>query len=152
MPTLVFPSMVRDRVLEQHVELRGLLVRAIAQTAAEPSAPRPIDPERLALTARELCARFRTHVEFENEELARVLAALDTWGPERVRALHDEHSRQLHALDTLLARLEDGCDAAALAMHLRELATTLARDMEEEEAGCLSDSSMSANVLPCERC
>ena len=152
MPTLVFPSLVRDQVLEQHVELRRLLVRAIAETAPEPSAPRSVDWAQLAITTRELCARFRAHLAFENEELARVLSALDTWGPERVRALHDEHALQLSALGLLLAKLEEGCHADELALHLRELATRLTRDMDEEEAGCLSESSMSAHVLPCERC
>jgi sulfite reductase beta subunit-like hemoprotein len=150
MPTLVFPSQVRDQILQQHVELRGLLARAIADTAPAPS--RSVDSARLATTARELCARFKAHLAFENEELARVLHAVDSWGPERVRALHDEHARQRLALDAVLAKLEEAFDVDELAGDLRALATNLVRDMEEEEAGCLSHTALSAHVLPCERC
>jgi hypothetical protein len=150
MPTLVFPSLVRDQILGQHIELRGLLVQVIADATPGHPARRYAESSQLATTARELCARFKAHLAFENEELAPILAALDSWGPERVRALHEEHLRQRQELDALLAKLEGGCEAEAFALEFRELATRLARDMEEEEAGCLSHSSMSANFLPCE--
>jgi hypothetical protein len=151
MPSLVFPSLVRDQILGQHIELRGLLVQVIADATPGHPDRRAVESPQLMTTARELCARFKAHLVFENEELARVFAALDSWGPERVRALHDEHFRQRQELDALLAKLEAGCDAEELALEIRELATRLSRDMEDEEAGCLSDSSMSANSLPRER-
>jgi Hemerythrin HHE cation binding domain len=151
MPSLVFPSLVRDQILGQHIELRDLLAQVIADVTPAHPARRDADPLQLATTARELCARFKAHLAFENEELARVFAALDSWGPERVRALHEEHLRQRQELDALLMKMEGGCEAEELALELRELATRLARDMEEEEAGCLSHGSMSANSLVCER-
>jgi hypothetical protein len=151
MPSLVFPSLVRDQILGQHIELRGLLVRVIADATPGHPHRRDVDSSRLATAARELCARFKAHLAFENEELARVFAALDSWGPERVRALHDEHFRQRQELDALLAKLEAGCDAEELALEVRELAARFTRDMEDEEAGCLCNGAMSANSLPWER-
>lgn len=151
MPLLVFPSVVRDQVLSQHIELRGLLVQLIADATPRSPDRRPVDLARLATTARELCARFKAHLEFENEELARVFAALDSWGPERVRALHDEHFQQRQELDALLAKLEGDYDAKEVAVDLCALATRLVCDMKDEESGCLSDISMSANSLPCDR-
>jgi len=152
MPSLVFPSLVRDQILGQHIELRGLLVQVIVDATPGHPDRRAADSSQLATTARELCARFKAHLAFENEELARVFAALDSWGPERVRALHEEHSRQRQELDALLAKLEAGCDAEEFALEVRELATRFTRHMEDEEAGCLSHSAMAATSLPCERC
>jgi hypothetical protein len=147
MPSLVFPSLVRDEVLKQHVELRGLLARAIVDAAPQPSAPSEMDAECLATTARDLCARFRVHLAFEEDALARVFAVLDAWGPERVRNLHDDHARQRKEFDALLGMFEAGGDVEVLAVALRNLASDLLRDMEEEEdrlgAGLMSDDSLS---------
>lgn len=151
MPSLVFPSLVRNQVLEQHVELRALLERAIADATPERSARQALDADRLGTTARELCARFRTHLAFEEETLVRVFAVLDAWGPERVRNLHDDHARQRHEFDALLGRFESGGDVELLALALRNLAADLLRDMEEEEEGCLRASLMSADSLTVER-
>ena len=149
MPVLVFPSQVRAQVLEQHAELRGLLVRVSAE--ASPAAESKASAERLAGTARHLCARFAAHLTFEEEELGRILTVLDAWGPERLRELHVDHRRQRGAFDALLARIDSGVEIEALATALRGLALTLLQDMEEEEEGCLQASSMLENSLPFER-
>jgi hypothetical protein len=147
MPSLVFPSLVRDEVLKQHVELRGLLERVIADAAPQSCAPGELDAEGLATKARDLCARFRTHLAFEEDALARVFAVLDAWGPERVRNLHDDHARQRREFDALLGMFESGGDVELLSVALRNLASDLLRDMEEEEdrlgASPMSDDSLS---------
>ncbi len=150
MPSLVFPSLVRDEVLEQHVELRGLLERAIVDATPQRSASSELDSEGLGATARELCARFRAHLAFEEDALARVFAVLDAWGPERVRNLHDDHARQRQEFDALLGMFESGGDVELLAVALRNLAVDLLRDMEEEEDR-LGVGLMSADSLSVER-
>jgi hypothetical protein len=151
MPSLVFPSSVRDQVLAQHGELRALLAPVLAPATLTHPAPPEMDVAHLSTTARDLCARFRTHLAFEEDELARVFAVLDVWGPERVRALHEGHARQRQELDALLGRFESGGEAEQLALDLRRLATNLLRDMEEEEEGFLRASLMSSDSLPFER-
>jgi Hemerythrin HHE cation binding domain len=151
MPLLVFPSMVRNQVLEQHTELRALLVRAVADAAPNGSPPGEVDAERLRTTARELCQRFHAHLTFEQEALAPVFAVLDSWGPERVMDMHVEHTRQRRELDALLGRFEAGEGIEQMTFALRGLAVDLLRDMEEEEASCLRASLMSADSLTVER-
>jgi hypothetical protein len=150
MPTLVFPSLVRDEVLGQHVELRGLLEQVIVDATPGRSASRNMEWADLGTTARDLCARFRAHLVFEETALARVFAVLDAWGPERVRNLHDEHTRQRRAFDSVLEMFESGDDVELLAVALRNLAADLLRDMEEEEDR-LRESPMSADSLTVER-
>jgi hypothetical protein len=150
MPTLVFPSLVRDEVLEQHVELRVLLERVIDEAKPGHPVSRNLDSEGLRTTALELCARFRAHLTFEEDALARVFAVLDNWGPERVRNLHDEHAKQRRELDALLGKFESGGDVGQWAVELRNLASELLRDMEEEEVR-LRASEMCADSLMVER-
>jgi hypothetical protein len=147
MPFWVFPSQVRTQVLALHAELRSLLARAIADATTDGF---EADSHRLTMTARELATRFRTHLAFEDDELSRVFAALDAWGPERVRDLHAEHRRQRRELDELMASFESGAETD-LALALRSLAEKLSRDMEDEEAGCLQSPLMRADSIPFER-
>lgn len=150
MPFWVFPSQVRTQVLEQHVELRSLLARAIADATPDGFLTAR-DAHRLTMTARELATRFRAHLAFEDHELSRVFVALDAWGPERVRDLHTEHRRQKRELDELMASFESGAETAQLARAVRSLAQKLLRDMEEEEEGCLQSPLMQADSIPFER-
>jgi hypothetical protein len=150
MATLVFPALVRSQVLEQHVELRALLERALGSAGPADAATGPAEMESLATTTRELCARFRAHLAFEEEALKPVFAVIDGWGPERVRALETEHARQRRELDALVARLCSG-DVEQIAGALRALAGDLLRDMDEEEQGCLRPGLMSDGHLTIER-
>jgi hypothetical protein len=147
MSTLVFPSLVRDQVLEQHAALREMLRSAIEHVARWRLATRDRDVTRLRAFGRELCDRFREHLAFEDEHLRPVLAVLDTWGPERVRELHREHTRQREALDAFAASFETDADAEQTALALTALAEDIERDMAAEEDGCLGASAMSAGVL-----
>lgn len=146
MTSLVFPTLVRRQILEQHGELRAVLGRAMADAA--PSEP---DAKTLEARARDICGRFRIHLEFEEHALPPVFAVLDAWGPERVRDLHDEHARQRQALDVVLERFESGARVEDLALAVRALAADLLRDMEDEEDGCLRASLLSSDSLQVER-
>ena len=146
MPIFVFPSLVRDQVMEQHAELRDLLEEVIAATAAPNQ-----DKDRIEALARNLCERFRAHLAFEEQALKPVLAVLDSWGPERVRSLQDEHARQHRCLSGLLATFEMERDVEQLALALSALAVDLLKDMMEEEEGCLGTPEMAASLLTVER-
>jgi hypothetical protein len=108
------------------------------------------DCARLRIMGREMCARFHEHLLYEDEELVPVLAALDTWGPERVRELHDEHARQRRTLGALWMTFDFATDIGQLGEALRDLAEDMVRDMEAEEAGCLAAEAMSAPLLQVE--
>jgi hypothetical protein len=145
MSTLVFPSMVRDQVLEQHGVLRGLLEEAAEELDRPRSSGR--DDTKLRAIGRALCDRFADHLLFEERELVPVLATLDSWGPERVRDIHVAHARQRRKLEVLWERLDVEPDAEDVAEALTDLADDMLRDMEAEEAGCLSAEAMSSSLL-----
>ncbi|HVX93574.1 MAG TPA: hemerythrin domain-containing protein [Polyangia bacterium] len=147
MPILLFPCTVREQVLEQHAELRPLLNEAVS--LCEGASER--DAGRLFELARAIHLRFRAHLAYEDDALQPVLAVLDSWGPERVRSLYEDHLRQRRSLDGLLATFQVQGDVARLAGALRRLAQDLLDDMVDEEQGCLSAPQMSAEILTIER-
>lgn len=168
MPALVFPALVRNQILEQHRELRALLERILRVQRSEARAPAAragmeADPDddddddangdsepdarRLADVARDLCQRFAAHLSFEQAALTPIFAIVDAWGPERVKDLHEEHQRQNRELATLATRFELEDDAELLGAALYRIADDLLRDMDEEEAGCLRASLLSADSL-----
>ena len=147
MATLVFPAVVRDQVREQHTALRTVLNDALAAAAESKAA----DVNRLSATARELCERFSAHLAFEDDALPPVLAVLDSWGPERLRSMRDEHTRQRRVLDELRLKSEIAPSPRELTAALTRLATALLRDMDEEEEGLLQSSGMAAAFLTIER-
>ena len=143
MPMMVFPAAVRDQVRAQHNELRGLLSKA-ATLANDTSGPAESD---LVGAARALHLQFRAHLAFEDEALKPVLAVLDSWGPERVRNMHEEHVRQRRRVDDLIAMCEAGNGSTELAVALGALARDLLDDMADEESGCLGTVAMSSECL-----
>jgi hypothetical protein len=146
MSSMVFPAQVRAEVLEQHAGLRELLGDTVEELARQRETGER-DPERLRAAGRELCARFHEHLLYEDEWLVPVLAVLDSWGPERVRELHTEHTRQRRTLGGLWMMFDFATDVEELATALRELAEDLLRDMDAEEAGCLAAEAMSAPLV-----
>ena len=72
MAALLFPSKVRDQVLEQHADLRELLREAVDELTRDAEAG-STDRARLAARGRELCARFHEHLLYEDEELMQQL-------------------------------------------------------------------------------
>jgi len=149
MSSLVFPSMVRDQILERHAELRELINHTLAATGnLERDGPGPVQLEK---SARELHERFREHLAFEERALVPVLWVVDGWGPERVRDLRQEHARQRLELDTVIEGLESGWSVERLALALRRLATDLLTDMDEEEDGCLRATLLGDRMLDYER-
>ncbi|MES1205823.1 MAG: hemerythrin domain-containing protein [Pseudomonadota bacterium] len=151
MSTLVFPSHVRERILEQHARLRTLLYGALEHAKRGACNDQELDPARLRTVVVELCDEFRAHLAFESEALSPVFAVLDSWGPERIRELDTEHARQRRQLDVLRARLESEETVHHLSAAIIELADDLLKDMDAEEDGCLRASLLSAVCLTVER-
>jgi hypothetical protein len=134
---LLFPSLVRRQVLEQHNVLRRLLQAALDETTRGLQGE-GTDLGQLSASAQDLHRRFHAHLTFEERALVPILDAMDLWGPERVADLLGEHERQRAELDTILEGIAEGWDLGRLALTLRSLVADLLRDMDEEEAGCLS--------------
>src|SRR3954469_1846554 len=130
--SLLFPQAVRQRVLDQHGRLRHLLGVALEAGRNALQGSR-CDLLTLARVAREMELRFLVHLAFEENVLVPVLTKADAWGPERVRALQEEHERQRSEMRTLIEGIESGWTPDVLAVTLRSLATDLLLDMEQEE-------------------
>ena len=109
----------------------------------------PFD-NRLDDLVRELDRSFGAHLEFEEQALAPVLAVVDHWGPERIRALQEDHARQRKQFATLLEGL-DGERTESLAHAVSRLVTDSVRDMDDEEQGCLSSTLLADGFLEIER-
>jgi hypothetical protein len=116
--SVLFPALVRDQIFDQHVALRRLLVSALDDTTLALRG-QPAALARLAESTRELDRRFRAHLAFEEEHLVPILAVVDLWGPERVRALVEEHARQRSELDALVAGVGEAREPEHLAVSLR---------------------------------
>ena len=151
MTRLVFPSHVREQILEQHAELRTLLRGAIEHAERGARDDQELDAPRLRAIFLELCQQFRAHLVFESDALRPVFAVLDSWGPERIRELDNEHARQRQELDALGARLASEESIRRLSAAISELADDLLKDMDAEEDGCLRASLLSAVSLTIER-
>jgi hypothetical protein len=138
---MVFPSQVREGILEQHAGLRTLLHGAMAHAKGGGCTDQERDAVRLRAIVSELCERFRAHLVFESDALKPVFAVLDSWGPERIRELDIEHGDRLESEENILH----------LSTALSELADDLLKDMDAEEDGCLRASLLSAVSLTVER-
>jgi hypothetical protein len=135
-PFVILPRSVRQTVIEQHKRLRDLLRIALDASTGALQGSR-CDLLTLARVTREMELRFLAHLHFEETALGPILARADQWGPERVRALYDEHARQRAEMRTVVEGIEGGWTPDTLAVALRSLATDLFLDMDEEERGCL---------------
>jgi hypothetical protein len=121
-------SDVRTEVLSQHDTLRTILREA--QVAALEGHAHPLEVAHLA---HEIRRSFRAHLAFEERVLVPVLTSVEVWGPDRVRNLVEEHTRQRADLDALIASIESGEDTARVASMFCRIAADLAQDMDEEE-------------------
>jgi uncharacterized coiled-coil protein SlyX len=148
---MVFPSHVREQILEQHAGLRTLLHRALENANRGACNDQVPERARLRTTVLEICDQFRAHLAFESEALRPVFAVLDSWGPERIRDLDTEHARQRQELDALRTMLESEQTVHRLSATLGKLVDDLLRDMDAEEDGCLRESLLSAVSLTVER-
>lgn len=127
----------RNAILTQHDELRESL--AEAADLAAPAARSAQELEALRERARELFLHLVEHLAFEEHAFPQALRDVIGWGSVLQARIEESHERQRRALSTALFALEpDALDAADLALIVRALATSLLRDIEEEDAALLN--------------
>jgi hypothetical protein len=128
----------RRKVLEQHRELRRLLLLGVAQVGEwtqEHNAPH--EPLRSVIdVVRDV---FIRHLADEEALILPILDLDVPLGPQRAAALHEEHDRQRAELQELAAWPEDG-DDDELALRFKQLAKELLADIAHEEADLLAPS------------
>jgi iron-sulfur cluster repair protein YtfE (RIC family) len=135
----IYPSEIRERILEDHRMLRTLLERmevlARHMLQGKGSSRGELRAQLLVLDE-----RLRTHMELEEEVLVPALRSADAWGQERVDRFHAEHTRQREILDAIWRSDAEvhrtGIEFALLAWGLVRL---LREDMAEEERLSLNE-------------
>ena len=95
---------VHVQILRQHVEIRARIrgIERLAKAHGKGEAQRHL---RMSLT--HFAAVFEEHLSFEEQELAPLVRAVDAWGPERVRAMLDEHREQRRRVERTVALAEE---------------------------------------------
>ena len=130
------PSDLRDAIVAQHGELRGLVTSAVE--AAERAARAPGTVESLQRAALTLYEALATHMAFEDRALAAALRDVIGWGDVIERQMEADHRRQRESLAAAAAAAGSGeLTARELAETVRLFADTLLIDMESEERGLL---------------
>jgi DUF438 domain-containing protein len=121
----------RRLVLEQHLHLRKLLMMGLAQVRGSLGDPAPSREPLRALVA-EIRGVFAQHLTDEEELILPILEDDLPLGPQRAKALREEHARQRAELEALCTWPEEGSDHE-LATRLSQLATALIEDIAHEE-------------------
>jgi hypothetical protein len=143
---VLFPSRVRIEVFAQHAFLRELLEQTLSATTR--GLQRQEQPlTELTAAARELRRAFRSHLTFEERALLPILVTEERWGPERARALLDEHERQRAELDTIIEGIDLGWDGERVALTVRSLVVDLLNDMRHEEEAFSRDALLDQPVV-----
>ncbi len=138
------PSEVRRHVLDDHSELRDMLVRLEALARDE----RNQTSDTLRLAGEALLERLATHMRWEDRYLGPAVREADGWGDARAALLAEDHREQREILGYALAQLRDGSRPKALvAVTLLDLVEMLRKDMEEEEAALLDPSVLRDDVV-----
>ena len=145
------PREVRTMILEDHKELRTRLARL----------SECLEVERLEAHGDELTnARqhfdkvsrfFAAHIAFEDEFLVPLLRDDFAWGEIRARAILEHHAEQREELADL-ARLvrSESVDPEGLRANLDTFVSSLAIDMQEEEAGVLRPDILGDDIVTVE--
>ena len=138
---------ILECVLADHEALRCMLVRV------EVLAHHVLQGRlRFAKELREqfmvLDARFREHLELEEQTLAPALLASDAWGPDRVERLHEEHARQREVMtETWHAGRRGEPNILVFALLAWGFVRMLREDMAEEERISLNDRVLGESLI-----
>jgi len=125
-------SDARAAILSSHEELRGLVSETIH--VADDATRSARDCEPLRAHAKDLCAAFAAHIDFEERLLATALGDVIGWGPVLREQIEADHQRQRASLATALSALEPAdVSRGRLVESVRALADTLLGDLDGEE-------------------
>lgn len=142
-PTLL-PSVVRERVLEEHVALRGLLATATSLAERVLDTDNALD-EELPLHAREVYSALIRHLDLEDLILAPALRSADAWGEVRADALLAEHRLQRNQFHAVFADQQGG-GTVKLAARLLTIVPAILEDMAHEEKELLTEALLGDGV------
>jgi hypothetical protein len=137
------PGELHTRIVDDHRALRGLL------EALERRAQQVLDGELplvgpLRTDGEALCRRMLDRMDWEDENLAPVLASLEARGTAMEAKLAKDHHEQRELMGYLMEGLQDqNRPPLVIARNLLDLARTLRRDMEDEE-----QTLRDARILP----
>lgn len=141
-------SRVRERILSDHEELRGLLDEVdqqafrVAQGAEEAVG-------RLRALGLQLLTRFSEHLGLEDRVLAPALRRAGPAGRDRAARLDADHREQRELLDYVLGKLRDPSrPGAVLAAEWRSLVELLLDDMAREELTILERGLLEDSAAP----
>lgn len=140
----LLPSVVRERVLEEHVALRGMLATITSLSERVLDTDNALD-EELPLHAREVYRALIRHLDLEDLILAPALRSADAWGEVRADALLTEHRLQRNQFRAAFADQQGG-GTVKLAARLLKLVPAILKDMAHEEKELLTEALLGDGV------
>lgn len=141
------PSEVRRRILDDHRELRTLLL-SLETLGRDVLAGARDHVGALRLEGEALHERLLEHMRWEDLYLAPALEDADSWGRERAAALESDHREQRELLQHTLSGLRDPSrPTVALARTMVDLVKLLRDDMREEEQTLLDPRVLRDDVV-----
>jgi hemerythrin-like domain-containing protein len=138
-------SQVRSLILDEHAMLRGLL-DDIEESFVDIEACSPGAVGRLMARIQRFFDALLKHIAHEEIVLRPVVAVADAWGAARVEKMDQEHHAQRAAVRALSA-LTFTSNVDAKLRQLRDFTRAIAKDMAEEERGCLSEEVLRDDVI-----
>jgi hypothetical protein len=140
------PDEARTLILAQHETIRSLL-RAAGAVADLAAGGNHRVADLLPHHLDNVCRALESHLDFEERLLTPILMADLPLGPQRARALHEEHQRQRAELATLARGAADAPDVSGLAARLRTLITDFLTDMHHEEQFLLTCDVLRSDLV-----
>jgi hemerythrin-like domain-containing protein len=139
------PSEVRACVLDEHVQIRGMLaeVESIAERALAGDAQARA---QLRTKALELYSRLHAHMCMEDSLLYPAICDADAWGHVRGARMREEHARQRAQLSEL-ANVEWRNTTAELVEAVQRFAKDVRDDMCNEENELLNPELLRDDVI-----
>jgi iron-sulfur cluster repair protein YtfE (RIC family) len=143
------PSEIRARVLADHENLRASLVDLEALAfAVERPRPGRTRVSKLRTESEAFLDRLARHMRWEEAYMIPALFEADSWGPQRVERLIEDHREQRELLALILDRVRDANRPdAVVARDIRALVGLLREDMREEDAEFLDDRVLRDDIV-----
>jgi hypothetical protein len=136
----------RRTILQQHQRIRALLdhARTTAELALDGRAP---SPDAVASAIGDIHATMEIHLTFEEKVLVAFLEDDLPLGPERARALREDHAKQRATLGQLHREATEAPHLPTLAAKLAFLTKWLLEDMVEEERTLLTSDVVREDLV-----
>ncbi len=138
-------SKIRKIVLVEHEGLR-ISLNAVGALLDQVGAGNKEAAQSAKTQLNELLTTFLRHIEHEERILEPVLAEVDAWGPQRKKAMDEEHALQ-RAQITRLASLDPLADPKRWVSEVKAFTSELLVDMADEEKTCLSPNVLRDDVV-----